>query len=544
MFSNLFKINEKVALTLMALMWFASLGFSWMLYNHQPLIPIFLTLGSIISVWLWHQSRQHDKELLTKLVIASDLWRKGEVHARVTQINGKKTELQKLAWTMNDLMDQVETSQVDMYYSIAYITYGDFSRRSYPEGLHGSFAHALKRLNSLTHVLSTTTAAINELMAALNAGNFNKKVNLDVKGEYARVVDSATQTMQMMQTMLNNVGEVMSNVVKGDISKRVHAEGQGDFAVLKNNVNLSLDALEGSLNDIARISHALSDGDLTQSVEKNYPGTFGKVISGMNSTVDNIKVLVSEIKDSSEIITLAAKEIAAGNNDLSRRTEEQADSLEKTATNMEEFTHAMQQNSQNANHANELARMSSTIARNGVTAVDQVVVTMNGINESSKKIVDIISVIDGIAFQTNILALNAAVEAARAGDQGRGFAVVATEVRSLAQRAASAAGEIKNLIGDSVDKVQEGSYLVAKAGKTMEEILSSIQGVTNTISEITSASNEQSTSIVQVNQSLSHMDDVTQQNAVLVEQASAAAKSLEEQTYNLSATVGNFKIYP
>ncbi|MEI7840659.1 MAG: methyl-accepting chemotaxis protein [Methylococcaceae bacterium] len=544
MFSNLFKLNEKVALTLMALMWSASLGYSWLLDNHQPLILTFLTLGSIISVWLWHQSNQHDKELLKKLVAAADLWRKGEVYARITQINGKQTELQKLAWSMNDLMDHVETAQVDLYYSMAYITYGDFSRRSYSEGLHGSFAHALKRLNSLTDVLSTTTAAIIDLMAAVSAGNFNKKVNLTVKGEYARVVDSTSQTMHMMQAMLNNVGEVMSNVAKGDISKRVHAEGQGDFAVLKNNVNLSLDALEGSLNDITRISNALSEGDLTQSIQKNYPGTFGKVISGMNSTVDNIKALVSEIKDSSEIITLAAKEIAAGNNDLSRRTEEQADSLEKTAANMEEFTSAVQKNSQSANHANELARMSSTIARNGVTAVSQVVVTMNGINESSKKIVDIISVIDGIAFQTNILALNAAVEAARAGDQGRGFAVVATEVRSLAQRAASAAGEIKNLIGDSVDKVQEGSYLAAKAGKTMEEILSSIQGVTNTISEITVASNEQSTSIVQVNQSLSYMDDVTQQNAALVEQASAAAKSLEEQTHNLSATVGNFKIYP
>jgi methyl-accepting chemotaxis protein len=542
MFSSRFKINEQIAFSAVGLTWGGSLAYSWFHDSGQPIVPIFMSIGSIISVWAWHKSRQHNKELLTKLTTTSDEWRNGEVSVRITNIGGKKTELQKVAWALNDLMDQVETAQVDMHYSMGYITYGDFTRRSYPAGLHGSFSHALKRLNSLTKVLSTMTSGINDLMAALNAGDFNKKVNLNVEGEYARAINSASLAMQTMQMMLDNIGEVMSNVAKGDISHRVHAEGQGDFAVLKNNVNLSLDALEGSLNDIARISNALSEGDLTQSIEKDYPGTFGEVLAGMNSTVDHLKVLVVEIKNSSEIITIAAKEIAAGNNDLSHRTEQQAENLEKTASNMEEFTYAVQQNSQSANHANELARVSSTIARNGVTAVGQVVATMNGINESSKKIVDIISVIDGIAFQTNILALNAAVEAARAGDQGRGFAVVATEVRSLAQRAAAAAGEIKHLIGDSVDKVQEGSYLVAKAGKTMEEILNSIQGVTNTISEITSASDEQSTSIEQVNFALSHMDDVTQQNAALVEQASAAAKSLEEQTYNLSATVGNFKI--
>jgi methyl-accepting chemotaxis protein len=544
MFSNHFKMNEKIAFTAVGLTWGFSLAYSWMHDSGQPLIPGCLTFGSIISVWAWRQSRQHNKTLLTKLKNTSTEWRLGNVSDRITNIGGKKSELQQVAWALNDLMDQVETAQVDMYYSMAYVTYGDFSRKSYPTGLHGSFAHALKRLNSLTKVLSETTTGINELMSALNSGNFNKKVNISVEGEYAKAISSASEAMHTMQTMLDSIGEVMSNVAQGDISHRVKAQGQGDFAVLKNNVNLSLDALEGSLNDITRISTALSQGDLTQSTDKEYPGTFGEVLVGMNRTVDNLKILVSEIKDSSEIITQAAQNILLGNNDLSNRTEVQADSLEKTAANMEEFTYAVQQNSESASHANELARVSSNIARNGVKAVGQVVATMEGINESSRKIVDIISVIDGIAFQTNILALNAAVEAARAGEQGRGFAVVATEVRSLAQRAAAAAGEIKNLISDSVDKVQDGSLLVAKAGKTMEEILSSIEGVTNTISEITSASGEQSASIEQVNRALSHMDEVTQQNATLVEQAAAAARSLEQQTGNLTATVGNFKIYP
>ena len=543
MFSSRFKIKEKFALSAVVVTWGSTLGYSWM-HSNQFIVPACLSSSSVVSVWAWYRSRRHEKALFKKLLDSSAEWRNGIAHVRITQIGGKETPLQQLAWALNDLMDQVETAQVDMYYSMAYVTYGDFTRHSYPAGLHGGFSHALKRLNSLTKVLSTTTDGINELMAALNAGDFSKKININVDGEYARAVNSATDAMQTMRVMLDNVGEVMGKVSQGNIQQRVQAQGRGDFAVLKNNINLSLDALEGSLNDIARISNALAQGDLSQSIEeKDYPGTFGEVLSGMNRTVDNLKVLVSQIKDSSEIISMAAKEIAEGNYDLSQRTEEQANSLEKTAANMEEFTYTAHENCQSAGRANELARISSTIARNGVTAVGQVVATMEGINESSSRIVDIISVIDGIAFQTNILALNAAVEAARAGEQGRGFAVVATEVRSLAQRAAAAAGEIKNLISDSVDKVHEGRHLVTKAGKTMEEILNSIDGVTNTIAEITAASDEQTASIEQVNAALAQMDDVTHQNSTLVEEASAAAKSLEEQTRNLSATVSNFKIY-
>ncbi|MDD2863366.1 MAG: methyl-accepting chemotaxis protein [Methylococcales bacterium] len=541
MFSNRFKINESIAFTAVGLTWSSSLAFSWM-HSIDWILPACLTASSIISVAAWRSSRQANKILFDKILNVSETWRDGEVSSRITMIGGKKTDLQKIAWALNDLMDQVETAQVDMYYSMAYVTYGDFSRLSYPAGLHGSFAQALKRLNGLTKVLSETTTGINALMTALSAGDFNKQIATNVQGEFAVAINSATETMQTMKTMIANIGEVMAHVAQGNVTERIHAQGQGDFAVLKNNINLSLDALEGSLGDIVRVSNALAQGDLTQTSEKHYPGTFGEVLDGVNRTVNNLREMVRQIKDSSEVIANAAQEISAGNNDLSGRTEDQADSLEKTAANMEEFTHTVQQNSGNANQANELARISSNIARNGVIAVGQVVKTMDGINESSGKIVDIISVIDGIAFQTNILALNAAVEAARAGDQGRGFAVVATEVRSLAQRAASAAGEIKNLINDSVDKVQEGGLLVEKAGKTMEEILNSIEGVTKTISEIRSSSDEQISGIQEVNKALAQMDDVAQQNMALVEEATAAATLLEQQTRNLSETVGNFKL--
>ena len=542
MFSSRFKMNEKFALFFVGLAWLSSLAYGFWYSGDQMLIPVILTVISIISVWTWHQSIQSNKALLKKLNVAANEWRQGNVHVRITKIGGKQTLLQQITWKLNDLMDQVETAQVDMYYSMAYVTYGDFSRKSYPAGLHGGFSHALKRLNALTKILSSTTSGVNELMSALNRGDFNKKIDLKVDGEYAKAINNATDAMETMRMMIDNIGEVMGRVAQGDISQRIQAQGQGDFAVLKNNVNLSLDALEGSFHDISRITNALAKGDLTQSSEQFYPGTFGSVISGMNHTVENLKVMVGEIKDSGEVIGAAAKEITAGNYDLSHRTIDQATSLENITASMNKFTETIKQNSENTRQANALAQVSSDFARNGVVAVGQVVKTMDGINESSRKIVDIITVIDSIAFQTNILALNAAVEAARAGEQGRGFAVVATEVRSLAQRAAAAAGEIKNLINDSVEKVEDGSHLVIKAGKTMEDILNSIDGVTNTIKSITKSSDEQIVSIGYMNESLTQIDDTTQQNAALVEESAASAKMLEDQTVVLSSTISNFKL--
>jgi len=543
MFYSRFKNNEAAALAVVAFCWAGSLVYGWLpvLDGGSVIVPSLLTLASVLSVVWWRTSRAGDQLLLKKLLSASREWRQGSVDVRVTYIGGKERPLQQLAWLLNDLMDQVETAQTDMYYSLAYVIYGDFSRKSYPEGLHGGFATALKQLNAVAKTLSATTSAITELMNAIAEGDFNKRVDVNVEGEYRLAVDRAMQAMQAMQSMLGDVGNVMGGVAQGDISQRVRAEGRGDLGKLKDDINLSLDAL-GSLDDISIIASALSEGDLTKTISKDYPGTFGAVIAGMNGTVENLRSLVEEIKDSTNNINTAAKEIAAGNNDLSHRTEEQAASLEETAASMEELTSTVQLNAKNAQYANQLAVGATDIAGKGVAVVDQVVTTMEGINESSRKIVDIITVIDGIAFQTNILALNAAVEAARAGEQGRGFAVVAGEVRNLAQRAAAAAGEIKSLISDSVEKVEDGTKLVAQAGKTMEEIVGAIRGVTVIMSEIRNASVEQTSGIEQVNQAIGQMDEVTQQNAALVEQAAAAAESLEEQAQSLSVTVGRFTV--
>ncbi|MBE0621281.1 MAG: hypothetical protein IH605_11865 [Burkholderiales bacterium] len=289
------------------------------------------------------------------------------------------------------------------------------------------------------------------------------------------------------------------------------------------------------------IVRRIADGDLSEEITIAQ-GDSSSLLASMKDMQQKLSGTVSKIHQTVDTIGTASGQIAAGNADLSSRTEEQASSLEETASSMEELTSTVKQNAENARQANQLAVSASEVAVKGGAVVSEVVGTMSSINESSKKIVDIISVIDGIAFQTNILALNAAVEAARAGEQGRGFAVVASEVRSLAQRSATAAKEIKDLVGDSVDKVGAGTKLVDEAGKTMEEIVSSVKRVTDIMSEITAASQEQSAGIEQVNQAITQMDEVTQQNAALVEEASAAAESMKEQAHSLAQAVAVFKV--
>ena len=302
-------------------------------------------------------------------------------------------------------------------------------------------------------------------------------------------------------------------------------------------------ALSKAVEETQEVVGAAQQGDLTLRIPMTgKTGALEELCSGVNGLVQSMVDVLSTIKESSDTITTAAKEIAAGNADLSQRTEEQASSLEETASSMEELTSTVRQNAENARQANQLAKSASDIAEKGGSVVRESVSTMSMISESSKKIADIISVIDGIAFQTNILALNAAVEAARAGEQGRGFAVVAGEVRNLAQRSANAAKEIKVLITDSVSKVESGTAQVTQAGRTMDEVVGSIKRVTDIMSEITAASQEQSQGIEQVNQAVTQMDEVTQQNAALVEQAAAASESMEEQAVAMADVVARYKL--
>ncbi len=337
--------------------------------------------------------------------------------------------------------------------------------------------------------------------------------------------------------------ELIASAVAGDLEKRLDTSNYSGFMKgLGEQINNMLQAVVAPLRESIRVVQGLSEGDLTQSMEGEYEGEFAVLRDALNSSLANLQKMVGEIGQSAGSISSAAGEISQGNTDLSQRTEEQASSIEETASTMEEMTSVVKQNADNARQANQLASGARDQAEKGGEVVSNAINAMSEINASSKKIEDIISVIDEIAFQTNLLALNAAVEAARAGEQGRGFAVVAGEVRSLAQRSAAAAKEIKGLIKDSVSKVEEGSRLVDESGQTLEEIVVASKKVSDIIAEIAAAGQEQASGIDQINKAITQLESVTQQNAALVEEAAAASESMASQSVNMQQMVGQFKV--
>ncbi|WP_396957590.1 methyl-accepting chemotaxis protein [Nitrosomonas sp.] len=419
---------------------------------------------------------------------------------------------------------------------------GTISYRIPANQFPGSYGDIASAINELVEAHIAVKQRVVEVVTCYAQGDLSMDMDR-LPGEKARVTEAMDKVKVSLQAINSEIKYLVEGATAGDFSRRGHADKyQHEFHGMVNSLNQLMQICETSLEDVIRIMDALADGDLTQKITREYQGMFATMKDDANVTVGQLANIVRQIKDSAGLITTASKEIADGNSDLSQRTEEQAANLEETAASMEELTSTVRQNADNARQANQLAASASDVAVKGGEVVGQVVETMSAINDSSKKIVDIISVIDGIAFQTNILALNAAVEAARAGEQGRGFAVVATEVRTLAQRSAAAAREIKELINNSVHKVEDGTQLVDQAGRTMEEVVLSVRRVTDIMGEISAASQEQSQGIEQVNQAISQMDEITQQNAALVEQAAAASESMREQAEQLSHAVAAFKL--
>ncbi|HFK2920224.1 TPA: methyl-accepting chemotaxis protein [Stenotrophomonas maltophilia] len=419
---------------------------------------------------------------------------------------------------------------------------GELSYRIDAHAFPGEYGLMVQETNALVGSHVQTLHDVLEVVQQYAVGDLSRDI-ARYPGEKAAMTTTVDTVKANLGRINAEIKLLASAAAAGDFSRRGDAQRfDHDFRLMLDNLNAMMAVSDDNLGKLSQLLSAIAEGDLTARMHGDYQGVFARMRDDANTTVAQLTQIVGQIQASASSITLAAGEIASGNSDLSRRTEQQAANLEETAASMEELTSTVRQNAEHARQANQLAIGAHGVASQGGEVVGQVVTTMSAIEASSKKIAEIISVIDGIAFQTNILALNAAVEAARAGEQGRGFAVVASEVRTLAQRSAAAAKEIKGLIDDSVGKVAEGSSLVHQAGSTMGEIVASVQRVTDIMAEISAASQEQSAGIEQVNQTVVQMDETTQQNAALVEEATAAARAMEDQAAQLADAVAIFRL--
>jgi methyl-accepting chemotaxis protein len=503
-----------------------------------------ITLGLIVGLLLgYFLIRQISRGLRTATDVAGkiaagdlngtiDIETRDEIGQLLLSFKRMQISLQSIVAEISDIVRSAAVS-------------GNFDHKMDLMGKSGYTRVLTDLLNKLSDVTSTGLNDVTRVATALANGDVSQKITQEYPGIFGQTKEGVNKTVDAINDIVNDIQFIVLSAGQGDFSVKLDSTDKlGYSKTLAELLTKLSDVTDTGLRDVMRVSTALANADLTQKISQEYPGLFGKTKESVNTTVDNLKKLVNQVKTTVDSIGTASNEIAKGNLDLSQRTEEQASSLEEIAASMEELTATVKQNADNAKQANQLANSASSVAQQGGAVVNEVVRTMSSINESSRKIVDIISVIDGIAFQTNILALNAAVEAARAGEQGRGFAVVAAEVRNLAQRSAAAAKEIKTLIGDSVEKVEVGTRLVDDAGKTMEEIVNAVKRVTDIMSEISTASHQQSQGIEQVSNAITQMDDVTQQNAALVEEAAAATELLEEEAKNLITEVSVFKIEP
>ncbi|MBB5881911.1 methyl-accepting chemotaxis protein [Xanthomonas arboricola] len=419
---------------------------------------------------------------------------------------------------------------------------GEMSYRMDEGAFPGEYGHMVRDANALVSSHIAVTMRLTQIIGRYAIGDLSDEMDR-LPGEKAVLTRTMDEVKANLTAMNDQIKQLAQAAASGDFTARGDADRfQYDFHVMVDSLNQLMATADGNLQSLSSLLQSIAAGDLTARMRGDFNGVFAQMRDDANTTAAQLADIVGRIQYSAVSINSAASEIAAGNQDLSQRTEQQAANLEETAASMEELTSTVRQNAEHARQANQLAIGAASVASQGGEIVSKVVGTMAGIEASSRKIADIISVIDGISFQTNILALNAAVEAARAGEQGRGFAVVASEVRTLAQRSTAAAKEIKGLIDDSVQRVAEGSTLVHTAGSTMAEIVASVQRVTDIMGEISAASQEQSAGIEQVNLTVTQMDETTQQNAALVEEATAAARSMEEQAGQLTQAVAVFKI--
>ncbi|WP_295947264.1 methyl-accepting chemotaxis protein [uncultured Xanthomonas sp.] len=419
---------------------------------------------------------------------------------------------------------------------------GAISYRMDAQRFPGEYGRMVADTNALVDAHVQTQLRITEVMGRYAIGDLSQDI-AHYPGEKAAITAAMQQVKQNLHAINVQIQTLAEAACAGNFAHRGQPEKfEHAFRTMVENLDTMMATADANLAKFSALLRCIADGDLTVRMSGNFHGVFAAMRDDANSTVQRLTDIVAHIQRTTNSIGFAAEDIASGNQELAKRSEQQAASLEETAASMEELTSTVKQNAEHAQRANQLALGAAGVASEGRDVVGQVVATMDGIQAASRRIADIIAVIDGIAFQTNILALNAAVEAARAGEQGKGFAVVAAEVGTLAHRSAGAAKEIKTLIDDSVQRVAHGATLVHQAGATMDQVVASVQHVTDLMGQISAASHEQANGIAQVNQTIARMDETTQQNVALVEEASTAARSLEEQSAQLTQAVEVFKV--
>lgn len=506
--------------------------------NNVILIMFILIIGLIVALmlFLWHAS----KTIITKPIKSIlDAIREVEQSGKIdTQLNSKaQDEVGVMTRAFASLLHQINQALNEANQTVSAIAQGDFN-----QSMQGEYRGDLRTLKEGVNASAKSVAfMMNELskvMQALKDGQFNVRMDEKVAPNFRALVEGA---LQSMETVMVEINQTLSGMQQGQFNLRVEAHASGELLTLKNHVNESLSALESAIKEINQIMAAQAQGDLSQTIEGEYQGGLDELKRAINASSEQLNKIVTDAIEVSSQVTSAADEVSRGAMDLSDRVQQQAASVEETSATMEQMNSAVQNTNDHAKRAAEVAHDVQGKAEQGNKVMADTIEAMSSIQESSHKISDIVTLIDGIAFQTNLLALNAAVEAARAGDHGRGFAVVAGEVRALAQKSAEAAKDIKNLIDESVGRIDQGTKLATESGEVLSQIMGSVEDVSGMIEQIAQASSEQAEGISQVNKAIAQIDSGTQQNAALVEETSAAAESLNEQAQVLRDDMSRFK---
>jgi len=500
---------------------------------------IALTIGGIIA---WFISKAITGPLI-EAMSASKRIAEGDLSGEIKV--SSQDETGQLLLTMQQ-MQQKLTSVIerDIQSIVDTAGAGDLSQRIKLDDKEGFYKKLSSSINDLVDVNERVINDTVRMFSAMASGDLTQSIKGDYQGSFNDLKRDANLTVnKLTQVIEGDIQNLVNSALNGDLSQRIDtSDKEGFYKNLSSGLNELLESSSSFVSDVGNLFASMSEGDLTKPITQEYKGDFERIKGDANETLSKLTDIMLKIREAANTVHTAADEIAQGNADLSQRTEEQASSLEETASSMEEITSTVKQSSDNSSEANQLASEAKNKAEQGGETVHEAVGAMKEILTSSNRINDIIGVIDEIAFQTNLLALNAAVEAARAGEQGRGFAVVAGEVRNLSKRSADAAKEIKDLIRDSVVKVETGSNLVNESGETLGSIVHAVDRVAGMIAEVNNAAAEQTSGIEQINQAVSQMDEMTQQNAALVEEASAASEAMSEQASSMNRLIGFFKM--